>query len=86
VNFRRLKKEKQAKQEAEAPSDPNGGGNKLETESNIVDGLIMLPDYPTTRQEALAFSQYGQTIQCLFDVYQIKETLDGSQPPDISQG
>jgi hypothetical protein len=48
-----------------------------------VDVLFNLPDYPTTGAEALAFSQYGQAIDCFFEIYQVKETMDGTAPVDL---
>lgn len=48
-----------------------------------MDVLFNLPDYPTTGAEALAFSQYGQSIDCFFEIYQVKETMEGNAPIDL---
>ena len=44
-----------------------------------------MPDYPTTRAECLALSQYGQAVNCIFDIYQVKENMDGTAPTDLTQ-
>ncbi len=42
-----------------------------------------MPDYPITPTEFLTFSQYGYTINCLFEIFQVQESLDGSAPTDL---
>lgn len=48
----RLEEEAAAKASDAAPGTPE----KPETDDDIVDALIMLPDYPVTKKEGLAFS------------------------------
>ena len=83
---RKAKKEKLVKFEEEAAAaaaEAGGAPQKVETDNDIVDVLFHLPDYPSTAAEALAFSQYGQTVNCIFDIYQIQENLDGTAPVDL---
>jgi len=35
-----------------------------------------MPDYPSTAEEALAFSCYGWVVNCIFEVYQMQEELN----------
>jgi hypothetical protein len=86
VTFRKAKKEKQIKLEEEAAAKAGEGGlgaEKPETDNDLVDALVHLPDYPSTQQEALAFSQYGHSINCFFEIYQVQENLDGTAPIDL---
>ena len=87
VAFRKAKKEKQMRLEEEAAAKAGEGGAaasaKPETDNDLVDALVHLPDYPSTQQEALAFSQYGYSINCFFDIYQVQENLDGTAPVDL---
>jgi len=86
VTFRKAKKEKQIKLEEEAAAKAGEGGigaEKPETDNDLVDALVNLPDYPSTQQEALAFSQYGHSVNCFFEIYQVQENLDGTAPIDL---
>lgn len=84
---RKAKQEKLTKleEEAKAKADEAGAAapEKVETDNDIVDVLFNLPDYPTTAAEALAFSQYGQAIDCFFEIYQVQENMDGTAPVDL---
>jgi hypothetical protein len=42
----------------------------------------MMPDYPTTQKEHLAFSQYGHSINCFYEVYQVQDE-EGAAPADL---
>lgn len=42
-----------------------------------------MPDYPTTQKEFLALSQYGHSVNCFFEVYQVQENVDGTPPVDL---
>jgi len=85
VSFRKAKKEKQIKLEEEAAAKAGEGvvPEKPETDNDLVDALVSLPDYPSTQQEHLAFSQYGHSINCFFEIYQVQENLDGTAPIDL---
>jgi len=50
----------------------------------VVDQLIFMPDYPATAKEAWSLSRYSQTVNCHYEVYQVKENEDGSAPADLS--
>jgi len=43
----------------------------------------MMPDYPTTQKEHLAFSQYGHSINCFYEIYQVQEEEGGAAPADL---
>lgn len=45
--------------------------------------MLYLPDYPKTKAEALAFSQYGCNINCIFEIFEVKENIDGTAPSDL---
>lgn len=55
----------------------------VEMDSNVVDMLIMLVDYPTTKKEYLALSEYGQNVNCFYQIYQVQENTDGTAPLDL---
>lgn len=85
VMARKAKKDKQIKleEEAAAKAGEGGVGEKPETDNDLVDVLVHLPDYPSTKEEALAFSQYGHSISCFFEIYQVQENIDGTAPIDL---
>ena len=84
---RKAKKERLSKLEEEAAAKAAEAGasapEKVETDDDLVDVLFNLPDFPTTAAEALAFSQYGQAINCFFEIYQVQENMDGTAPVDL---
>jgi hypothetical protein len=86
---RKAKKEKQTKHEEEyaaaKAAAPDGGASlqKPETDFDILDCLINMPDYPLTQKEHLTFSAYGCSINCFFEVFQVQENLDGTMPIDL---
>lgn len=86
---RKAKKEKLVKLEEEAAAKAAESGaatpQKPETDNEILDCLIHMPDYPTTAKEHLAFSSYGQSINCYFEIFQVQENLDGTMPVDMKQ-
>ena len=70
--IRKAKKEKQTRLEEEAAAKAAEAGvpaEKIETDTDILDCLINMPDYPTTQKEHLAFSQYGCSINCFFEIF-----------------
>lgn len=83
VDQRRNKKAVQA----EAAAVVSGSGDeKAETDMKMedkIDYFVVLQDYPCTAAEALAFSQYGQTLHCFFEIYQVQETNEGAAPADL---
>jgi hypothetical protein len=89
VAVRKLKKDKLSKleeesKEAEAKAAAEGHVHvKSETDMDFVDGLIYLPDYPSSRSEHLALSSYGQNVNCFFEVFQVQENPDGTAPADL---
>jgi hypothetical protein len=59
---RKAKKEKQVRLEEEAAAKAAESGaapEKVETDNDILDSLINMPDYPASSKEHLAFSSYG---------------------------
>ena len=66
-----------------AAADANNRAPKVETDNDLVDQLIHMPDYPTTGAEALALSQYGTNVSCYFEIYQVQENMDGTAPNDL---
>lgn len=69
MGIRKQKKEKYERLKAEQEGSEPSKEVKIETDEELVDAIIMLPDYPHTKAECLALSQYGQSINCLFEVY-----------------
>ena len=86
---RKAKKEKQIRLEEEAAAKAAEAGaaapEKIETDTDILDCLINMPDYPSNSKEHLAFSQYGCSINCFFEIFQIQENTDGTMPLDLKQ-
>ena len=83
---RKAKKDKLTKLEEDAAAKAAEAGTtaeKVETDLEILDALIYLPDYPTTQKEFLAFSKYGHTVNCHFEIYQVMENVDGTAPVDL---
>jgi hypothetical protein len=82
---RGAKKAKQLKQQEEANEAAGEGkvAEKVETDENVVDLLINMVDFPATKAEVLAFSQYGQCINALYEVYQVEESAEGTMPTDL---
>jgi hypothetical protein len=61
-------------EEAAAAVASGDGANrapKVETDNDLVDQLIHMPDYPSNRAEALAMSQYSANVNCYFEIYQV---------------
>lgn len=89
VAIRKQKKERLVKLEEEAAAKAAEAGAstppKPETDNDVVDAMISIVDYPSTAKEALAFSQYGHTVNCFFEIYQVQENVDGTAPPDLKQ-
>ena len=85
VHARKAKKDKYTRLEEEATAKASEGQTQelVEMDSNIVDQMIMLVDYPTTQKEYLALSEYGQNINCFFNIYQVQENTDGTAPIDL---
>ena len=84
--IRKAKKDKHTKLEEEAAAKAAEAGTtaeKIETDLDILDALIYLPDYPSSQKEFLAFSKYGHTVNCHFEVYQVMENVDGTAPVDL---
>ena len=84
--IRKAKKDKQDRlaEEAAAKAAENPGApEKPETDDDLVDCLIMMPDYPSTQKEHLAFSQYGHSINCFYEIYQVQEEEGGAAPADL---
>ena len=83
VDQRRAKKATMAEAAAVASGD---GAEKAETDVKLedkIDYFVLFQDYPSTAAEALALSQYGQTVNCFFDIYQVQETNEGAAPADL---
>ena len=74
IAVRKQKREKLTKLEEEAAAKANEAGTapeKTELDNDLVDSIISMPDFPSTDAEALALSQYGYSVNCMFDVFQI---------------
>jgi len=56
---------------------------KVETDENVVDLLINMVDYPICKKDVHAFSSYGKTVNCCYEVYQIQTGTDGNAPHDL---
>ena len=84
---RKAKKDKQTKLEEEAAAKQAESGaatpEKIEIDYDILDALVYMPDYPCTQKEILAFSQYGHSVNCFFEIYQVQENVDGTAPVDL---
>lgn len=84
---RKAKKDKQTKLEEEAAAKQAESGSatpeKIEIDYDILDALVYMPDYPVTQKEILAFSEYGHSVNCFFEIYQVQENVDGTAPVDL---
>jgi hypothetical protein len=71
VTARGSKKQKQIKQQEEAnEATPEGQTPpKIETDGDIVDLLINMPDYPASDKEAWGLSRYSQNVNCHYEIY-----------------
>lgn len=86
VQVRAQKKGRLAKlQEELDAARPESAPNKLETDNELVDLMFNLVDYPRDRQEAYAFSRYGRTLNCVFEVFEVQENPDGTFPVDLKE-
>lgn len=86
VQVRAQKKGRLAKlQEELDAARPESAPNKLETDNDIVDFMFNLVDYPRDRQEAYAFSRYGRTLNCLYEIFEVQENPDGTFPNDLKE-
>lgn len=61
---RRTKKERIQKLEDEAKTT----GQPLQIDTDLLDAIFQISDFPLTKDEALAFGKLGSTLNCVFDV------------------
>lgn len=47
--------------------------------------MFNMVDYPRDKQEAYAFSKYGRTLNCVYEVYEVQENPDGTSPVDLKE-
>ena len=72
LQVRKVLREKQLKKEEELKiTDPTEPAKKVETDKDIINLIINIPDYPMNAGEAIEFSRYGQQINCIFQIYQV---------------
>lgn len=83
ISQRRAKKEKIESGRATPAEGEERKSPEQEVVEEKIDYMVYLADYPSTAAESLAFSQYGQTVHCLFDIYQVQETPEGAAPADL---
>ena len=84
LQARKVLREKQLKKEEELKSaDPTEPAKKVETDKDIINLIINIPDYPMNAGEAIEFSRYGQQINCIFQIYQVQEDKEGKAPIDL---
>jgi len=84
VGVRRERKEKIAKIEVEIAALTAQGKetSHLSVESENADGMFQMIDYPATKKEALAFSKYGHSMNCVFEIEEVPadEEAEESDP------
>ena len=85
VVIRRAKKEKLLKHEEEI--NAKGGDDHtagLGFDLDAVDGLIWMPDYPQTKDEAFALAQCGHSLTGVFEIVEVPRS--DAEDPDEDEG
>lgn len=78
VNARRERKEKLPKIKAEIAALTAQGKDTshLSVESENADVMFQFIDYPVTKKEALALSKFGHSLNCVFEIEEVRASTD----------
>jgi hypothetical protein len=79
VVARRTKKERIQKIEDEAKAS----GQPLHIDSDLLDAIFHIVDFPQTREEAVAFSKLSHTLNLVFDVSQSFRSPTADDDDDV---
>ena len=87
VAVRRAKKEKQTKleEEAAAKATEDSPAQPVQMDTDSVDAMIYLQDYPQTKAEAFALARHGYSFNGVFEINEVPKA-DAEEQDDDEEG